>query len=357
MLKVLHIDTGLTYRGGQRQVALLINTLAGRNIEQYLACPQKSPLIEKTAQSVKKHLSVSESNLGRIYERKDLKFEIEQLGIDIIHAHDSHAHSFAVLLRYGRNKPHIVVTRRSAGQIGLGSKTKYTGHNIHYIAISEYIKRILLKGGVNENIKVVFSAVDDIYFDIERNKEEFASSGDDKKIILSMGAFEKEKGFIDALKTVKDLRELRNDFKYIIVGDGPQKKKLVKFIKDNNMAEYVEIEPWVADTRQYLKEAFLYLAPSHREGLGIAVLEAMASGLPIAAGNIPAMQEIVGENESGLLFMVADTESMKKSLNHFLDDPEIAFQTGVKGRKAAEQYRRDKMAEEIFQLYRHISAD
>src|SRR3972149_12249145 len=125
MIRVLHIDSGRIFRGGQEQLYLHLKHLGKFGVEQYLACSLRSGLQAKSQDFMKNYWALSESNLGRFFQRNGLASFIRTNEIQLIHAHDSHAHSLAVLLKSTLNDIRIIVTRRSSGPIGFGSRTKY----------------------------------------------------------------------------------------------------------------------------------------------------------------------------------------------------------------------------------------
>lgn len=352
MITVLHLDTGRTFRGGQRQIHIMIKNLAQYEIEQYIACPEDSPLVDKTKDFVKENIIIAKNNLTRLFETGKLtKFIIENK-INIVHAHDSHSHGLAALLKSKDKHPQIVVTRRSSGRIGFGSKSKYLDHNIQYIAISEHIRDMLINGGVGEKkVTVIPSMIDYNLFQktIETYKNPVVR--DKKKKLISAGVFEAKKGYMDVVKAVHKLSRLRQDFIYAAFGDGPERKKISAYIERNGLKEYIELPGWIDNPLDYLKEADIFIAPSYQEGLNSSLIEAMAAGVPVIASAIPAHRQNIIDGISGLTFPPGDIDYILRQLEFILNHPEKAGVMAQKSKKIALQYDCMTLSLRIYDLY------
>src|SRR5262245_59078022 len=141
-MRILHLDTGREMRGGQWQVMRLIDGLAAAGIESTLLARAGAPLF---AAAGKQGWRVEPMSLTRaiLMARRH----------DLIHAHDAHGHTAGVLVRRSR----LVVSRRVAFPVG--SRWKYS-RAAHYLAVSEFVKNVLIQGGVAaERITVVHDGV------------------------------------------------------------------------------------------------------------------------------------------------------------------------------------------------------
>ncbi|MEW5922563.1 MAG: glycosyltransferase family 4 protein [Candidatus Zixiibacteriota bacterium] len=357
MIKVLHIDTGLTFRGGQRQVALLINRLAQFDIRQYLACPDKSPLVDKTYYSVDKRFPLSKTNLMRFLERRELRHFVEDNDVDIIHAHDSHSHSLAVLLAK-KGKPRILVTRRSSGKVSFGSRTKYLKHNIKYIAISNHIRVMLIESGIpGRDITVIHSMIDLSKFGYFAEKSGGADERQGRLRIISAGAFDLQKGFHDAVAAINEVAGQNENFDYILYGDGPEKGRLIKEISKNKHKGKISLPGWHPEPSEYLKEADIFVSTSYSEGLNMSIVEAMAAGAAVIATNIPPHCENIEHEKTGLLFSPGDREKLAASLKLLMENDELRHSLARNAGIVAEKYDSRIISEKIFHLYGEVIAD
>lgn len=106
-----------------------------------------------------------------------------------------------------------------------------------------------------------------------------------RKIILMASRFSPEKNFNLALKTFDVVHKKDNTIGMVIVGDGPEKKNIERFIFDRNMKN-IFIEPWQSDILQYYKASDVFLVTSDYEGFGLTIVEALASGTPVVSTDV-----------------------------------------------------------------------
>ncbi|MDD4051715.1 MAG: glycosyltransferase family 4 protein, partial [candidate division Zixibacteria bacterium] len=161
MPKILHIDTGRAFRGGQRQVVLLAERLQRQGIEQVVACPVHSELIRRLASIPTVELSTY-SLVRKLYLRP-LRDAILAHGLTIVHAHDSEAHTLGMLLKIAIPPLKLVVTRRVVfpPRGFFGAWFKYRRQVNRFIAISAASAESLVKAGVDKDrVSVIPSGID-----------------------------------------------------------------------------------------------------------------------------------------------------------------------------------------------------
>ena len=155
--------------------------------------------------------------------------------------------------------------------------------------------------------------------------------------ILSVGRVVYQKGFDLALLALAGLKDL--EWEWRIAGDGPQLPALQAMIQKHNLQKRVHFLGWqTADQlkKQYA-EANLFLFPSRHEGMPNAVLEAMASGLPVVATSIAGNEELVVKGETGALVPVEDVAALREALRPFLIQAEMREKMGSAARLRVEQ--------------------
>ena len=109
------------------------------------------------------------------------------------------------------------------------------------------------------------------------------------------------------------------------------------------------------DVLQHMKAGDLFLFPTRTEGFPNAVLEAMASGLPVVATRVGAIPEMVEEGKGGLLVDGADPQELVDALGFLLDKPEVRLRMGrFNHRKCREWYAYSVVAPRLTSLYRSI---
>ena len=110
------------------------------------------------------------------------------------------------------------------------------------------------------------------------------------------------------------------------------------------------------DIADLLAAADVFVFSSLFEGLGGASIEAMALGLPIVCSDIPALREVVGAEESGLLVESGDAAALAKTITELLDDPARAAAMGRRGRAAFERrFTLARSAERMVELFHRVA--
>jgi len=279
-MRILHLDAGREMRGGQWQVLRLVEGLAAAGVESTLLARPDAPLFTAA--------------------RKQ-GWRVEPLGVTralgclrshtLIHAHDARSHTLGAFLR---GRP-LVVSRRVSFPVG--SRWKY-GRARRYLAVSEFVKQVLMEGGVPEaKISVVYDGVPVLE----------VSHG---KLVLGL---EKD----SALLAHMGLR----------------------------MVSHLEEE---------LPDAAILVYVTNSEGLGSGALLAMSAAVPVIASRIGGLGEVIRHGENGLL-VDNDEAAISGAIRTLLDHPELGRQIGAAARRTViERFTVDRMVAGTLEAYRRV---
>jgi hypothetical protein len=293
-MRILHLDAGREMRGGQWQVLRLLGGLAAAGIESTLLARESAPLYTAA--------------------RKE-GWRVEPLGLaralrmvrhhELVHAHDARSHTLGALLP----RIPLVVARRVAFPVG--SRWKY-GRARCYIAVSEFVKSVLMTGGVPaEKITVVYDGVP--VLDVAQGDLVLApcNAGDSMK-----GAPLAEEAAQIAGVTLTVSSDLEKD----------------------------------------LPHAALFLYVTYSEGLGSGALLAMSAGVPVIASRTGGLAEIVRHGETGLLVDNAPAP-IAAALGELLRDRTRAHDMGAAGRRdVIANFTVDHMVRRTMEVYRQVLA-
>jgi glycosyltransferase involved in cell wall biosynthesis len=170
--------------------------------------------------------------------------------------------------------------------------------------------------------------------DIER----FTAEGRDWSTasILSVGRVVHQKGLDLGLMALADLQDLAWEWR--IVGDGPQAAHLREILKREGLEDRVEFLGWAgaAELAAEYRRASLFVFPSRHEGMPNALLEAMASGLPVIASQIAGNEELVVPGETGILVPPDDPDALREALRWLLVDESARERMGLAARRRVE---------------------
>jgi glycosyltransferase involved in cell wall biosynthesis len=173
----------------------------------------------------------------------------------------------------------------------------------------------------------------------------------DPPLLLSAGRAVYQKGFDLGLRALAGLKEL--PWRWLIAGDGPQLANLQALAHELGIADRVTFLGWQAreDLVKKYNEANLFLFPSRHEGMPNAVLEAMASGLPVVATRIAGNEELVLDGETGLLVPPENVDALRAALRLILVDASMRETMGRASRRyVADNYSWQRVAEQYAQI-------
>jgi glycosyltransferase involved in cell wall biosynthesis len=157
--------------------------------------------------------------------------------------------------------------------------------------------------------------------------------------MLFTGRVVHQKGLDVLFQALANLLDLEWDL--TIVGDGPQRDPLTEKARDLQIDQRVFFGGWLGrqEVIQQYQRANLFVFPSRHEGMPNAVLEAMASGLPVIATRISGNEELVEPGKTGYLIPSEDQKGLEDALRQVLSDPELRQQLGQAGcQKVAAEY-------------------
>lgn len=124
----------------------------------------------------------------------------------------------------------------------------------------------------------------------------------------------------------------------------------------SGIGDRVRFVPPTHDVHEYFQAADIYVLPSAREGLPIALIEAMACGLPAIASRLPgSTDEVITDQLDGLLVTPGDASAFAAALERLLDDPDLARTLGAAARRTVEErFGIERVAEEWLKAYRDV---
>jgi glycosyltransferase involved in cell wall biosynthesis len=366
-LRVSHIDDGREWRGGQHQVFQLVIGLALRGVRQWVVTPRDSPLAEHMRNPIPLKTLVE-------YE-KGLKSTLFRLCRDarpqILHAHRGSAHrrALGVHRRLRRseapgNLPRLVTTRRVDFPVKSNpfSRRNYRDPGQHYIAISAGVRNVLLAGGVDPSrIDVVHSGVPPIDPELcsarESLRKEWGVAANEI-VIGSVGALTDHKGQRYLIEAAPAVLEAFPHARILIFGEGELHRELQGRIDRLGLGERVRLGGYLPDARLKLGGFDVYAHPSHLEGLGTAILDAMLTNLPVVAAAAGGIPDVVNDGETGLLAPPRDAAAFARRLIDLLSMPceDRAAMVARARARVETEFSADAMVEGTLAVYRKLVA-
>jgi len=170
------------------------------------------------------------------------------------------------------------------------------------------------------------------------------------KTILFVHWLSKRKGADTIIPITKGL-ETRA--KFIIVGDGPYKEKLLRETKQNKLEKFIEVVGFVPnkDIVDYYKKADILILPSLEEGFPLTLLEAMAMGVPYVAFDVGAVREISPSVAQEFIVKPGDTKEFAKKIQILLSSKEIYDRFRKEELEKVKEYSLDKVVNKFINLF------
>lgn len=179
---------------------------------------------------------------------------------------------------------------------------------------------------------------------------------EDRQLILMVGRLWKQKNpgcLVEAYRRLWATGDPGADL--VLVGDGELQPELAKVVQQAGLTEHVHFLGWRTDTPALLRASDIFVLPSRWEGMPLAILEAMGSGLPVVVSDIPGNRHLVNDGAQGLLFPTEDDQALAASLHRLLDAPVLCRHLGRAGRqKVAAEHDVQHRVAQMSALYRKV---
>ncbi len=361
MIKVLHISTAKSWRGGEQQLAYMIENINHSKFSNYLLCISDSEVQDFfKASNVKIYTQRKSHSFSISWGRKINKIcQDEQ--IDIIHCHDSKSHTYAVLsdLIVGRDSP-IVVHRKVAFPIKTSylTKYKYNYKNVKkIICISNAVVDQVNKVVENKSVITLINSSKKIGKTNEHNislKEKYRLNKKNK-IIGYIAALTFEKDHETFLNTAKQIINKRNDVHFFIIGEGKLKHSIEEKITELKLSDYVTVTGFIKDAKLLINQFDLLLFTSISEGLGSTLLDTMEQRVPIVMTKNGGGEEVIIDNYSGFICNKKDYKCLSSKVLLCLEDTEkVAFLTENAYQDLLSKFSVDKMVKLLEDQYLKI---
>lgn len=365
-MRVLHIDTERTWRGGENQLALLIRGLKAKGISSFLVGKRDSTLQER-----REEFAIEEAYFLPL--RGELDFGsakkiaslIDLHEISIVHCHTSHAHTLGFIAKVlSRKKPKVLVTRRvdfdiyKKGSARPLTFLKYRFMADHYIAISQKIRKVLIEGGVPpEKVSLVYSGVDPrrtAKGDGQRLKVEFGIR-EGEVVLGNISHFAEHKAHEDLLRALRIVLDRGYRARLFIAGKGerePYLRTLASTLGLNDTVTFLGFRDDIGDLLAFFD---LFVVSSREEGLCTSIIDAFFAGCPVVATDAGGIPELVEDGSTGLLRKTADPLSLAEGIIYAMENPELMKAMAEKAKhRAYENFTAEKMAAGNLKVYQKL---
>lgn len=288
---------------------------------------------------------------------------VEENGIDVIHSHGYKSNIYAYLANR-KIKKRLVTTCHN--WINANSKMSlYTRLDKFFLrrfdvvaAVSEDVKSQLLKAGTDPGrLRVIGNGIDlrkfrKALYGSNKVRDELGIPLD-AKVIGTVGRLSPEKGYGFFLEAAREIRAKNKNCFFLFVGDGIQRKALEEQARSLGIKDRVIFAGKRTDIPEVLSAMDIFILSSLTEGQPMALLEAMAAGIPAVSTSVGDVPKILKAGEAGLVVPPSDSMGLAKGILRLMDDPALAARlSAAAARTVGENYSSNRMAAEYRACYK-----
>jgi glycosyltransferase involved in cell wall biosynthesis len=358
-MRIVHVESGRYLYGGARQVAYLIDALAERGHENALVCPPGHALATRALRATVREVPMhGDLDVGMTQR---LRRVFAELDAEIVHVHSRRGADFYAGRACERDGRAALLTRRvESPELRAWARFKYRPYR-RVVAISRAVRdELCSRGGLDAaRVPLIASAVDTREFRPDANArsrvlDEFAL--DDRAFIVGVSAqLIPRKGHELLLRALPELVRRVARVHVLCFGRGSSRASLERLVTELGLSRSVRFVGFRDDFAALLPGLDVLVHPAVREGLGLAVLEAMAAGVPVVATAVGGIVDAVGDGAEGLLVAAGDGLGLVTAIERVAGDAALRQRLTTAGRSRVErEFSIAHMADRYAELYRCV---
>lgn len=289
---------------------------------------------------------------------------------DLIHAHTSKPGFFARLASIGSKIPVIYRPANFSFYDGVSVwkivvyvlLERFAAHYLtnRIMMVSDGERNLARRYNVGRNNQFVLirTGIDVELFntniDKKKMRDKFGIPAD-VPLVGTVARLTKDKAPFDFVEAAALVHARHPTAHFIWIGDGPLDDQLRKKIEVLKLENIFHMAGHQTNVHEYLRAMDCFVLSSTSEALSIAMLEAMASGLPVISTRVNGADEAIRNGETGLLVPIGDVSSMANAINYLIDDPLRARAIGNAARECiSEEFSLSKMTQQVEELYEEV---
>ena len=354
-IRVAHIISGLWRGGAEQNLVNLLKYMDSSRFELHVICLRQpgfyAPQLETLGIPV--HLCRVKRRLSPhgLFRLQKL---LRTLKITIAHSHMYRSNTTgtiaAILARVPVIINHIHSIRAWDNQGQIKMDRRLMRFRDGFIFVSKSVQLAYLK-----EVSVPTSRQSVIYNGIDRahyspgSPNPMKLSGDIR--IGAVGRLMKVKGFDRLLEIIADINLSDRNIQVYILGDGPMQDELQKKAEKMNLQGYFHLLGFSEEVSSFLRSIHIFAMPSLWEGFPLALIEAMATGLPCIACGVGGILEAINHEKNGFLVPPADLTQFRNHLLALVENRQLRQTIGMAARESTMKFSVQNMASEVENLY------
>jgi glycosyltransferase involved in cell wall biosynthesis len=292
--------------------------------------------------------------------------------IDVLHTHKYKGGVLGAIAAWWAGVPHLVRTMHGLPEpmVGWNRVKSRIYHALDraaircsadvIIAVSQRMAETLRASGLRPTmVTCIHNGVDLRQVRTVRTRDEVRRElGIDADALLvgTAGRLSPVKGQAGLLRAAKSILEIREDVRFLIVGDGPLGGQLRSTAEELHVDQACHFLGPRSDVYDLMAAMDIFVLPSLNEGIPMALLEAMALGTPVVAAAVGGIPEVVQHRVNGLLVPAGDDRALADACLELANDPQLARALAVQAaRTVAEDFSHERNGEALQMAYRGIA--
>lgn len=363
-IKVLHIDSEKSWRGGQQQAAYLNQSLVEKGIFTNFICQPSSKLYKYFCNNGLPSVPL------RMRGELDVKAAYKIAGIcrkngyNILHLHSAHSMAIGLLAKLFHRQLKLIGMKRVDFRISKNflSRVKYSsGWMDKIVCISEAIRNVLIEDGIPKaKLMTIHSGIDINKFSENKKstsiREEFNIPA--KNILIgTIAAVVGHKDYPNLLKAAEKVITKYEDVTFLAVGEGKDMDQTKALSAGMNLKDKFIFTGYRSDVGKFLKSFDIFVLASKMEGMGTSLLDAQAVGLPIVATKTGGIPEIIEDGLNGLLVEPQNPDALADSMSRLIEDTELRESLNKGALQHVKQFSISHNVEKYLELYNELLRD
>lgn len=358
MIRSLHIDTARTWRGGQNQVLLTVNGLEEMGVPAVLVAHESGELKRRASEGLrfigfapKSEFDVQAGwQLGRI---------LADVKPNVVHAHDAMAVALAAMaltMNPSQERPLLVAARRVDFHLKRHAFSKWKYRKIDlFIAASRAIAGMLVDDGIpRDRVTVVHDGVNISAIDrlpaVDAHAAFWLPHG--APIVGNVAALVGHKGQKYLVAAAAQVVREVPDARFVILGEGELRVPLERQVRELGLERHVCLPGFRADALGLQKSFDVFAMSSITEGLGSAMLDAMACETAVVATRAGGIPEAIVDDRDGVLVPPHDATALARAVVRLLRDPALRARLAQAGRqRITDEFSVEKMVKRTVAAY------
>lgn len=364
-INVLIAVAGLGIGGAEVVIQHLARTIDRRRFNVTIGCIKAAgPIGEELIQDgldleVLSHNGYEQPDYLTFIRMRSL---VKRRQIDVIHSHTTDALADAATCRLLSPRVKLVHTFHFGNYPNLPKRQLqmerlFSRVANRLVAVSE-AQRSQVKAALRLRDSSISRVWNGVPFEAARADGSFRArvGATDHVLIGTVATMIRQKGLPDLLAVARKLRDSGRRVRFVVVGDGAMRTELEELRRRLAVEDTVVLAGWVKDASKVAVPDFdIFFQPSLWEAMSIAILEAMAAGVPVVATRVGENPYIIEHGTDGLLVEPGDVDAMACELSKVIDDSRLRKQLGAAGRdKVSHHFTVEHMTRAYEQIYQEL---